>query len=95
MDDDLFPHPASVGVLYEVDLVENDHRKPIKRRVSCIDHVSEDFSRHDHDGGVGVDGDVSRQEPDLLLAVFATPVAILLVRQCLNRRRIDRASLRC
>ncbi len=79
VDDDFLPHTAAIRVLDEMHFVEDDDRQSIQRVVSCVDHVAEDFGRHDHDRSIGIDRDVSGQESDLRLPVFPTPVSILLV----------------
>ena len=65
VDDHLLPHRAAVGVLQEVDLVEDDHAEVAQRPGAAVDHVAQHLGGHDHDRGVAVDGVVAGEQADL------------------------------
>jgi hypothetical protein len=90
VDDDLLPHRAPVGVLQVVDLVEDDVAQVVQGARPCIDHVAEHLGRHHHDGCVTVDGVVAGEQPDPIGAESAQEVAVLLVRQRLDRGGVER-----
>ena len=90
MDDDFFPRGAPVGVLEIVDLVENDPPQPAERRRPGVQHVAQDFGGHDHHRSVGVDGVVPGQQPNVVDAVATHQIVKLLVRQGLDRGRVER-----
>ena len=89
-DEHLLPHPAPVGVLEVVDLVEDD-RAP--SRCSRSEPASSMLRRTSvvmtTIGGSRPDGGVAGQEPDLFLAVGDAQVAELLVGERLERRRVE------
>ena len=89
MDDHLFPHRPPVGVLEVVDLVEDDVAEPVERRRGGVDHVAQDLGGHDHHRRFAVDRVVAGEEPDPGGAVGPDQVAVLLVRQRLERRRVE------
>ena len=64
MDDHLFPYRASVGVLQVMHFIEHNPSKGVKTRGTGIDHVSQNFGRHDDDRSVAVDGGISSQKAD-------------------------------
>ena len=83
-DDDLFPDPSSIGILDEMDLIENHHAQiPQCRRVGQ-QHVSEDFSGHHHDLGIRSDGGVPGEQADSFVAVFGPELSELLIRERLE-----------
>ncbi len=90
VDDDLLPHGASVGVLEEVDLVEDDKSKVVQRPGAGVDHVAEHLGRHHDRRRVAVDRVVAGQEPDRARAMDAAQVLELLVRQGLDRSGVER-----
>ncbi len=47
-DQDLFPHPAAVGVLYEVDLVEDHRVQPGQEVRAGQQHVAQHLGGHHH-----------------------------------------------
>lgn len=54
-----------------------------------VQHVAEDFGGHDHDRRIAVDAVVTGEQADLVGAVPLDEVGVLLVRQCLDRRRVE------
>ncbi len=90
VDDDLLPHRAAVRVLQEVDLVEHDEAEVVERRRPGVDHVAQHLGRHHDDRRVAVDGVVAGEQADAADAVALAQVAELLVRQRLERRRVER-----
>jgi hypothetical protein len=89
VDDDLLPHRAPVGVLEVVHLVEDDVLQPPQGRRRGVDHVAQDLGGHHHRGGLAVDGVVAGEQPDVGGAVASDQVAVLLVRQRLDGRRVE------
>ncbi len=89
VDDDLLPHRPAVGVLQVVDLVEHDHAEAVERRRPPVDHVPQHLGGHHHDRRVAVDGVVAREEADLLGPVDGHQVTELLVREGLDRGRVE------
>ena len=55
-----------------------------------VDHVAQDLGGHDDDGRVAVDRVVAREQADAVRAVRADEVAVLLVRERLQRGRVER-----
>ncbi len=89
VDDHLLPDGTAVGVLEEVDLVEDDEAEVAEVPGAAVDHVAQDLGRHHHDRGVAVDHVVAGEQPDRLDPVALPEVAELLVRQRLQRRRVE------
>ena len=89
VDDDLLPHRPPVGVLEVVDLVEDDVAQPVQRRRGGVDHVAQDLGGHDHHRRLAVDGVVTGEKPDAGGAVGPHQVAVLLVGERLERRRVE------
>ena len=95
VDDHLLPHRAAVRVLQVVHLVEHHEPQIPQRARAAVDHVAQDLGRHHDDGSVTVDAVVAGEEPDAPGAMPANEIAELLVRQRLDRRRVERlAALR-
>jgi hypothetical protein len=88
-DEDLLPHPAAVGVLEEVDLVEDDDAEPVELGAPGQQHVAQHLGRHHDDRRARADGRVAGEQADRLLAVLLAQVGELLVRQRLERRRVE------
>ena len=55
----------------------------------CVDHVAQHLGCHDDDRCLTVDGVVPCQQADPVGAVLAPEVSVLLVRQGLDRRRVE------
>ncbi len=89
VDDHLLPDGAAVSVLQEVDLVQHDVPQAPQRGGLGVDHVAQHFGGHHDDGRVTVDGVVAREEPHPLRAVPPHQIAVLLVRQRLEGRRVE------
>ena len=89
VDDDLLPHRTAVGVLEEVDLVEHDQAEVVERGRPGVDHVAQHLGGHHHDRRLAVDGVVAGQQADATVAVALAQVAELLVRQRLQRGRVE------
>ena len=90
LDDDLLPDRAPVGVLEVVDLVEDHVAQALEAGRPGVDHVAQHLGGHDDDRGVAVDGVVPGQQPDRLRPVAADQLAVLLVRQRLERGGVER-----
>ncbi len=91
VDDDLLPHGTPVGVLEEVHLVEHDQSEVVQRPRAPVDHVAEDLGRHHDDRCVSVDRVVAGEQSDGVVAVDVDQIAVLLVRQRLDRCGVERA----
>ncbi len=89
-DQDLLPHPAPVGVLNEVDLVEDHGVQSLQEVGAGQKHVAQHLGGHHDDGRPRPHRRVSRQQPHVVLAVRGHQLAVLLVRQGLERRRVER-----
>jgi hypothetical protein len=59
------------------------------RELEPVQHGPQDLCGHDEATGRGVDGDVTRHQPDV--GEDLAEVAKLLVGQCFERRRVDDA----
>ena len=89
-DDHLFPHRAAEPVGEVVHLVHDDVAEVVEGARAGVDHVPQHLGRHDDDRGLGVDRAVTGQQADVRGAVPAGEVGVLLVRQGLDRRRVER-----
>ena len=89
VDQDLLPHGATVGVLQVVHLVHHDGVQARECGRSLVQHVAEDLGGHDDDGRLRIDRVVAREETDRPRAVFGDEIAELLVRQGLQRGRVE------
>ena len=90
VDDHFLPHRAPVGVLQVVDFVE-DHIAKVAQRVGArVDHVAQDLGRHHDDRRVAVDRVVAGEQADVGAAMTAHQVDVLLIRQRLDGRRVER-----
>ena len=87
--EDLLPDPAAVGILDEVDLVEDDGVQPLEEVRARQEHVAQDLGGHHDHGGTRLHGRIPRQEPDVVLAVGGDELAVLLVGEGLERRRVE------
>ena len=91
VDDHLFPYRAPVRVLEVVNLVEYHPGEAVERSDPAVDHVPKHFGGHHHQRRITVDRSVTRQESHLICAVFAAQIVVLLVRERLDRCRVERA----
>ncbi|MPM21245.1 hypothetical protein SDC9_67689 [bioreactor metagenome] len=88
-DDDLLPHRAAEPVGEVVHLVHHHEAETAQRRRSGVHHVAQHLGGHHHHLGVPVDGGIAGQQPHLLGAVAVDQVVVLLVRQGLQRSRVE------
>src|SRR5690606_27854896 len=82
------PGPAAVRLGVEVELVHDDHTDVGALPLAQGD-VGQDLGRADHDRGVGVDGGVTGEHPDVLRTEDAAQVEELLADQRLDRGRVE------
>ena len=90
VDDHLFPDRAAEPVGEVVHLVHDHVAEAVDRRGLGVEHVAQHLGGHHDHGGVAVDGVVAGEQADLLGAVALDEVGVLLVRQRLDRRRVER-----
>ena len=88
-DDHLFPHrtPKTVGQV--VHLIQHDVAEVGQRGRPRIDHVAQHLGRHHHNGRLGIDRCVPGKQSDVAGAMPAHQVGVLLVRQGLDRCRVE------
>ena len=91
LDDDLLPDRAAREVIDVMDFVEDDVADLLQSLRVLINKVAQDLRRHDDDRGPGVEGVLAGDEANVTLAMEPLVVAILLVGQRFQRRRINRA----
>ena len=89
MDQDLLPHPAPVGVLEVVHLVHHDRHEAVERVAALVQHVAQHLGRHDHHRGVPVDRVVPGEQAHLRRSQARDEVPELLVRERLERSRVE------
>ena len=89
MDDHLFPDPATHPVSEVVHLVHDHVSQTGQRRRRGVQHVAQYLGGHDDDRRFAVDRVVPRQQADLFRSVATYQVGVLLVRQRLDRRRVE------
>ena len=95
VDDHLLPDGATAAVGEVVHLVHHDEAEPVQGARARVEHVAQHLGGHDDDRRLAVDGVVTGQQPHLVGAVAGHEVGVLLVRQRLDRRRVERlAALR-
>ena len=87
--EDLLPHATPVRVLEEVHFVEDDGMQGLEQVRAGQQHVAQDLGRHDHHGRPGPHRGVARQQADMVLAVGGHELGELLVREGLERRRVE------
>jgi hypothetical protein len=92
VDDHLLPDRAAEPVGEVVDLVHDDVPEPREGGRGRIHHVAEHLGGHDDDGGLAVDRGVTGEETDVAGPVAADEVGVLLVREGLDRRGVERLS---
>ncbi len=90
VDHHLLPDRAPIGILEEVHFVEHDETEVVQEPRAAVDHVAQDLGGHHDDGGVTVDRVVPGQQAHVVLAVHGDEVTELLVRERLDRRRVER-----
>ena len=89
VEHDLFPDRSSKGVLEVVHLVHDDEGEVVEDP-PLVEHVAQDLGGHHDDVGIGVDCIVAREQADPRRADPFAQVAILLVRERLDRGRVER-----
>jgi hypothetical protein len=89
VDDHLFPGGTAERVGEVVHLVHHDVRQARERRRSGVQHVAQHLGRHDDDGSLAVDRVVTGEETDTVDAVAVDELGVLLIRQRLDRRRVE------
>ena len=94
VQDHLFPHRAAHPVGQEVHLVHHHMRKSVQRIRPGVQHVAQHLGGHDHHRRVTVDRLVAGQQADVLRAVAADQIVVLLVAQRLDRRGVEALSAR-
>ena len=90
VDDHLFPHGATHPVGEVVHLVHHHEPQALEGPRPGVQHVAQHLGGHHDHGGLAVDAVVTREQADLLRAVALHQVVELLVRQGLDRRRVER-----
>ena len=90
VDDHLLPHRSAGPVGEVVDLVHHHEAEALQRPGPGVQHVAEDLGRHHDDRGIAVDDVVAGQQADPVVAVARDEVVVLLVRQGLDRGRVER-----
>ena len=90
VNDHFLPHRAAHLIRQVVDLVEDNDAQVIEGCTS-VDHVAQDLCRHDDDRGTGVHRRVAGCQADVVRTVEVAQLQVLLVGQCLDRRRVERA----
>jgi hypothetical protein len=89
VDDHLLPHRTAEAVGQIVHLVHHHVAEAGEAPRAGVEHVAQHLGRHHHDRGVAVDGVVSGEQADPAGAVAAGEVGVLLVRQRLDRSRVE------
>ena len=90
-DDRFFPGRAALGIGEIVNLVEDDGIDVVQVPRRLQEHVAQYLGRHDHDAGIPILRDVAGEQADLV-AVDRAQIAIFLVGERLDRRRVDDAA---
>ncbi len=89
VDDDLLPDRAAEAVGEVVDLVHDHVAEAVEGAGARVEHVAEHLGGHHHHRGVAVDAVVAGEQADLGGAVALDQVAVLLVRQRLDRGGVE------
>ena len=95
VDDRFFPDGATESVTEVVDLVHHDVAEAVQRGAPGVEHVAQDLGGHHDDRCIGVDRVVAGQQPDVVGSVALDKVGVLLVRQRLDRSRVEALLARC
>ena len=88
VDEHLFPDGASVGIVEEVNLVD-DHGGEVLELLAAEQHVPKNLGRHHLARCVSSDDQVARHETDLVLTMKPAVVPKFLVGERLDGRRVD------
>lgn len=89
VDDDLFPNRTAGAVGQVVHLVHHHIRQAEQRVRTGVQHVAQHLGGHHHDRRLGVDRVVPGQQADVLTAVPADEIAVLLVAERLDRGGVE------
>ncbi len=89
VDDHFLPDGPAEPVGEVVDLVHHDVAEAAQRLGARIEHVAEHLGGHHDHRRLGVDAVVARQQAHLVGAVALDEVGVLLVRERLDRRRVE------
>ncbi|GAA3110601.1 hypothetical protein GCM10020254_65850 [Streptomyces goshikiensis] len=89
VNDHFLPDGAAEAVGEVVHLVHHDVAEAAQRLGARVQHVAEHLGGHDDHGRVPVDAVVAGQQAHLVGAVALDEVGELLVRQGLDRRRVE------
>ena len=90
VDDDLLPHGTAHPVGEVVDLVHHHEAQADQRARAGVEHVAQHLGRHHDDRSLPVDHVVAGEQADLVGTVALHEVVVLLVRQGLDRRGVER-----
>ncbi len=69
MDDYLLPDWAAIGILQEMDLIENHNTQIVDAGRSRVDHVAQNFGGHHDDWCLWVDAVIACHQANLLRAM--------------------------
>ncbi len=89
VDDHFLPDGPAEPVGEVVDLVHHDVAEAEQRLRARVQHVAEHLGGHHDHRRLGVDAVVARQQAHLVGTVALDEVGVLLVRQRLDRRRVE------
>ena len=92
-DENLLPDPAAVRILNEVNLVEHHRVQALEEIGAGQQHVAEHLGSHDDHRRPGTQRGVAGQQPHVLFTVGGDQLTVLLVRQCLERCRVERLAV--
>ena len=92
-DENLLPDPAAVRILNEVNLVEHHRVQALEEIGAGQQHVAEHLGGHDDHRRPGTQRGVAGQQPHVLFTVGGDQLTVLLVRQCLERCRVERLAV--
>ncbi len=89
VDDDLLPHRPAEAVGEVVHLVHDHVRESVEQRRVGVEHVAQHLGRHHDDACTRVHVRVAREQADCVGAPDVDELLVLLVRQRLDRRRVE------
>ena len=88
-NDGFFPNNAALTIAHVVHFVENDPRHFLHDLGAAIEHAAKNLRRHDKTRGSRVDANVASHQANVF--ELFVQIAILLVGQRFDRRRVDDA----
>jgi len=89
VQNDFFPHRASVSVGQVVDLVHHDMGEAIQLWRLGVEHVAQYLCRHHHDVGGPIDAGVAGEQAHRIFTVLRDKVVVFLIAQRLNGRGVE------